>query len=244
MNVKIIGCSGGTTSQYGACASVLVRAQGLSLLLDCGGGTSLKLDEFNIGDNLDAVMISHFHFDHYSDAGILMHKRLIDWKNHPQPLMFYGLDDAHLYELRWLPFSNVTAISAKEKLRIGPFEIDCFATTHPLNALGFAIHYDGLTMVYGGDGALSDALIQSAQGCDLLICECSLYPDVDGSKPGHMNAYDFARLCELAKPQKAIATHLPIYGDHQRLLKQIRAKTTTDVALAIQGMEIEISCNY
>ena len=243
MKLTIIGCSGGTTSQYGACASYLIEADGFRLLVDCGSGSSLKLDEMGLGDTIDAVVISHFHFDHYSDAGILVHKRLINWKNHPKPLVFYGLNDPHLYELRWQPFALVREIFAKQKLVVGPFTIDCFAATHPIDALGFVISYHGSTIVYSGDGAYSDALVKASKNCDVLLCECSLYADTDGKRAGHMNAFDFAKLCELVKPQQAIATHLPIYGHHQQLLDTIRLKTTANVVLAKEKMEVELACN-
>ena len=67
----------GTSDAFGAGgrrqSAILARAPGGGVLLDCGTTTSTGLCELGISrDEIDAIVISHFHGDHYGGIPILL----------------------------------------------------------------------------------------------------------------------------------------------------------------------------
>src|SRR5262249_9337246 len=67
----------GTGDAFGAGgrrqSALLLRAQGGSGLLDCGATASRRLSQLGIArDELDAILISHFHGDHFGGIPFLL----------------------------------------------------------------------------------------------------------------------------------------------------------------------------
>ncbi|MFY9135886.1 MAG: MBL fold metallo-hydrolase, partial [Bacillota bacterium] len=67
LELTIIGNQGPYPGPGGACSGYLVRSQGATVLIDCGPGVMPRLQQHIDVSSLDAVVISHFHPDHYSD---------------------------------------------------------------------------------------------------------------------------------------------------------------------------------
>ena len=79
----------GTGDAFGAGgrrqSAMLLRAPGGSLLLDCGATTCQGLCDLDIErDEIDSIVISHFHGDHYAGIPILLLAALYeDERKHP-----------------------------------------------------------------------------------------------------------------------------------------------------------------
>src|SRR3954470_23954675 len=70
MNVKLIvvGCSPAWPNPGGAQSGYLVQAGGRRLLMDCGPGVLARLRNMNGSwPTVDAIVISHWHLDHWGD---------------------------------------------------------------------------------------------------------------------------------------------------------------------------------
>src|SRR5436309_12186295 len=63
----VLGWGGGWPGPGGAACGYLVRHDGFTLWLDAGTGTMANLQRFIALDDVDAVAISHRHFDHFLD---------------------------------------------------------------------------------------------------------------------------------------------------------------------------------
>ncbi|HVH52379.1 MAG TPA: MBL fold metallo-hydrolase, partial [Gaiellaceae bacterium] len=66
MKLTVIGCSPAWPNPAGAQSGYLVEGTG-RLLLDCGPGVLSRLRERESWPNVDAVVITHFHLDHWGD---------------------------------------------------------------------------------------------------------------------------------------------------------------------------------
>src|ERR671938_1519848 len=67
MKVTVVGCSPAWPNPGGAQSGYLVEGTG-RLLLDCGPGVLARLREDHGGwPQVDAVVITHFHLDHWGD---------------------------------------------------------------------------------------------------------------------------------------------------------------------------------
>ena len=93
MRCTVIGCWGGCCRVNEACSAYLLSCQGEHLLLDCGSGAASMLQNALPLQELHHVLLSHYHYDHCSDAGALSYGRLIQMQTGAaqQPLHFYGL---------------------------------------------------------------------------------------------------------------------------------------------------------
>jgi dihydroorotate dehydrogenase (NAD+) catalytic subunit len=67
MKLTVVGCSGSFPSADSACSSYLVEAEGYRLLLDLGNGALGELQKYSGLYDIDAVVISHLHPDHFID---------------------------------------------------------------------------------------------------------------------------------------------------------------------------------
>ena len=67
MRITVLGKSPSWEDAGGACSGYLIEDGGVSLLLDCGNGVFSKLRLFRDYTDLDAVLLSHLHADHFLD---------------------------------------------------------------------------------------------------------------------------------------------------------------------------------
>ena len=200
MELTVIGRAGGVGRVGEACSGYLVQEGQTRVLLDCGAGVASSLQRVCALESLDHVVISHWHPDHASDAGVLVHGRII------QRILGTTANTLHFYAPASTPDLERVgkagngcashAIKAGERLSIGDIDIDFMRTRHPVECLAMRLvgRHTGDVLVYTADGALTEGLVEFSQGADLLLVECSLYPPTSGEAPGHMNADDVAEL--------------------------------------------------
>ena len=68
MELTVLGCSGSYGSPAGgACSGYLVRGAGRSIVFDLGSGAFANLRKAIAAEDVDAVVISHMHPDHFLD---------------------------------------------------------------------------------------------------------------------------------------------------------------------------------
>src|SRR5215468_8099433 len=67
VQVTVLGKSPSWQDADGACSGYLVEEAGTSVLLDCGNGVFGKLRRYADYVEIDAVVISHLHADHFLD---------------------------------------------------------------------------------------------------------------------------------------------------------------------------------
>ena len=230
MELTVIGRAGGVGRVGEACSGYLVQEGQTRVLLDCGAGVASSLQRVCALEELDHVVISHWHSDHASDAGVLVHGRII------QRILGTTTNTLHFYAPASTPDLERVgkadngcashAIEAGGHLAIGGIDIDFMRTRHPVECLAMRLvgRHTGDVLVYTADGALTEGLVEFSQGADLLLAECSLYPPTSGEAPGHMNADDVAELARRVNPGTLVLTHLPFYGRREDLLECVRAR--------------------
>ena len=189
-------------------------------------------------EHLDAVVISHYHWDHIADIGCLQYANrvLLDLKKRQKPLQIYGhTQDDHFSRLTCLTYTQAQEVSATSKLEIGDFIFQFSQNVHPDPCLSMRIQNDNKIVVYIADTEWSDNLIAIARDADLLMCESSLYNEFSGKIPGHLTAGQAGDIAAAAGVEHLVLNHLPHFGDHRRLVEQARKKYNGQVELATTG---------
>ena len=71
MRLTILGCQGPYPEAGGACSAYLVEAGGKRVLMEAGSGCLARLGGMMALEALDAVVLSHLHFDHMGEMPLL-----------------------------------------------------------------------------------------------------------------------------------------------------------------------------
>lgn len=239
MKLTIVGYWGGYPAEGGATSGYLLQHNGFNLLIDCGSAVISNLQKYIRIEDLNSVIISHYHYDHVADIGPLQYACLIKSKlgQISVPLNIYGhpYDEEGIKKLEMAPYTKAVSYCGYESITVGPFIINFIKTKHPVICFGMRISAGDKDIVYTADGSLSQELIDFSRDADLLMCECNFYPGQDGSAPGHMNSTNAAITAEKAAVKKLLLTHLPHYGDHNELLADARSHFSGEVEMAKSG---------
>lgn len=76
-----------------------------------------------------------------------------------------------------------------------------------LEAFGFRVKMDGMTLAYTGDSSLCDALVPLADGADVFVAECSCWNETCG--PIHLTPNNILLLrTKISQHTKFILTHI------------------------------------
>jgi ribonuclease BN (tRNA processing enzyme) len=239
MKITVIGHWGGFPAANGATSGYLFQSKGFSLLVDCGSAVLSKLQNYLPVDQLDAVILSHYHHDHIADIGPLQYARMISFHmgktNGVLPIYGHPYDEEQVVKLTHPDHTEGRTYYPDKSVTIGPFVIDFLKTVHPVDCYAMRISDGEHTVVYTADSSFIEEFISFSENADLLISECNFYADQDGTNAGHMNSLDVGKLANSANVKHLLLTHLPHFGDLSELKKQAKTVYNGPVDLAETG---------
>ena len=238
IKLTTIGWWGAYPSAGEATSGYLLQTDDLNILIDCGSSVLSHLQDFIPLENIDAVVLSHYHWDHMADIGCLQYaaRVLMDLGQRQTPLSIYGhAEDENFSKLDYLDYSKGHRIAPADKLELGPLIFSFCPNVHPDPCYSMRIENNGRVLVYIADTGWNDRLVDIAANADLLICESSLYDEYQGRIPGHLTAGEAGKIAADAGVRKLVLTHLPHFGDHRNLLKQARDQFSGPTELATTG---------
>ncbi len=212
MQLSILGCYGPYPPAGGACSGYLLQDKGCSILLDCGNGVLSRLQNYLSFWQLDAVLLSHLHADHFSDVMIMRYGLEMAYNRglRTEPLPLYAPADP-VSEFERLPYKNaynVMSIADGEELTIGPFRILFRSGIHAVPAFSMRIEAPSATLVYSGDTEYYRGLEELAFGADLFLCEANYSEaDLDAGLPNHLSAAQAAQVAAAAGVKRLMLTH-------------------------------------
>ena len=242
MKITIIGHWGGFPKAGEATSGYLIEHDNYKLLLKCGSGVVNSLQKVTDIKYIDAALITHYHYDHCCDIGPLQYARQIKTQlgEINKPLPIYAPEGEFFKLLKWEDYTYGVSFNADSNIVLGPFEISFIKNVHPVEAYSVKIRCGDKIFSFTSDTSYFKNLTEFFDGSDLLICECSFYADMDGTKTGHLNSSQAGMLAENANVKKLILTHLPHFGDLNDLLVQAKAHYSGDTELASYLMEINL----
>ena len=227
MKLTVLGCYGPYPAAGGACSGYLLEAGDCRLLIDCGNGVLSRLQRHLKPWELEAVLLSHLHFDHCADLLVLRyaldHARARDLRRRPLPLHAPPEPSAELKRLLYKDLFDIKPLSPGEPLTLGPFNFSCIETLHSLPCLAMRIETEDGLFVYSGDTEYFDGLAEFAAGADLFLCEANLLEGEGGGIPAnHLTAAAAARLAAAAGVKRLLLTHFHPERSQALSLKEAR----------------------
>ncbi len=243
MKLTVLGARGAYPNKDEGCSGYLIQKNEYNILIDCGSGVVSTLQNYIGLRDLNEVIISHYHADHYSDISVLQHGIMIDCKVNKKNknLSIYGHQNDKVFtDLSYKNYTTGKAYQENSQLKLGPFIVSFLKTKHSIPCYAIQIICNNKKIIYTADTAYFDKLVTFSKNADLLISECSLYPGVEGQQMGHMNSTDAANLAKNANVKMLLLSHLPNYGDNKELFKDASKSYTGKINMGNSGWHIDI----
>lgn len=237
MKVTVIGYWGGYPERGEATSCYLFQEKNFSLLVDCGSGALSSLQNYIDLKSINCVVISHYHHDHIADIGVLQYYKIINAANdgYPLPIYGHGFDKEKFNTLTNKHATIGYMYNPNEVLNLGPFTIRFLKTKHPVDCFAMRIESADSTVVYTADSSYMEEFIPFSQDADLLICDCNMYENQDGTKAGHMNSKEVATIAQSSNVKQLLLSHLPHSGDTNHLLEEAKKYYNGPIQIAFSG---------
>jgi ribonuclease BN (tRNA processing enzyme) len=230
VHITVLGKSPAWQDAGGACSGYLVQEDGYALLLDCGNGVFSKLRGIRDYVDVNAVLISHLHADHFFDLVPFSYALRYAPRQQPVPVagwpgtskparpqLYAPVGAAELFRQIVGCWGNEELIEtafelheydAPDELDVGPFTVRFCEVPHymPTYAVQLACNGSG-RLTYSADCSPNDELVRFARDTDMLLIEATLpRPERTGER-GHLTPREAGEHGRRAGARRLVITH-------------------------------------
>ncbi len=209
MDITVLGCSGTYAAPGNACSGYLVRADGFSLVADLGPGSLSRLSGLAGLEQIDAVVISHCHPDHWLELPVL--------RNALRYVLGISGLDVYATNETWTQFEAICpeldsafvphVITDGDDPKIGPIDVRFARTDHPPETLSMRFDHGGQSIAYSADTGPGWSFAELGAGIDLGICDAT-YLDEERAAGMHLTAEQAGSISRSAGVRSLVLTHL------------------------------------
>ena len=264
MRLTVLGKSPSWQDAGGACSGYLVEDGDTRVLVDCGNGVFGKLRERMDYVDVDAVVISHLHADHFLDLVPYSYALTYAPRQQPVPVHTWpGTDHPARPALHVPPGARETfrqvvgawgnddlienAFDLREydpdaQLDIGPLRIRFQRVPHFTETFAMSISSTGGAgqIIYGADCRPTDDLARFAKGATLMLVEATLpRPERDGQR-GHLTSAEAGEHASAAGAGRLVLVHISDELDPEWARSQAAASFSGPVEVAREGAVFEV----
>jgi ribonuclease BN (tRNA processing enzyme) len=263
LRITVLGKSPSWQDAGGACSGYLIETEATKALLDCGNGVFGKLRERIDYTELDGVIISHLHADHFLDLVPYSYALTYAPRQQPVPVHTWeGTDQPARPRLIAPPdareiFRRVVGAWGNDDLIESAFRIeeyapgdqveigDIRASFHPVphfvETFAVRISAGGSgEVVYSADTRPGDEIVDAARGADLLIIEGTLpRPERTGIR-GHLTPEEAGEHAREAGAKRVVITHISDELGDEWARKEAERGFGGPVEIAHEGATYEV----
>ncbi len=231
MKLRVIGCAGPYPGAGRPTSCYLLEAGERKILLDMGSGSLAALTRLTDPAELDAVCISHIHWDHVCD--LMPFQYLLDRRRTRIPVLLppeiRGTDFMKLLgpalDVRFLP----------DEGSVAGVEVVTRLTRHPVPNRAMRFTCEGKVFVYTGDASEPGPLTDLCRDADLLLADGAFLEKERPAAAPHMSAAAVGEMAAACGVKRLILTHLPPHTPESALLREAQASFRSAV-LAEPGL--------
>jgi ribonuclease BN (tRNA processing enzyme) len=212
LSITVLGSDGSYPGPGGACSGYLVQGGGVNLVLDLGPGTLANLQRHIALADLDAIVLSHSHPDHWSDMSGL--RTALKYGLHREGLPVYGTAEtremAESLSTGLAPTFDWHDITDGDRFAVGDLEVLVSGTDHYVETLACRIDNagSGRSLAYSADTGPGWSFEQLGPGIDLALCESSYPTDDEAAGVLHLSARQAGAMAARAGVGRLVLTHL------------------------------------
>lgn len=248
----------------GACSGYLIEHGSTRVLLDCGNGVFGKMRQRVDYTEVDAVLISHLHADHFLDLVPFSYALTYAPKQQPVPVHTWpGTDSPARPRLIAPPgarqtFRRVVGAWGNEDLVENAFELteyapgdtvaagEITAAFHPVPhfidtfAVNLTAEGSDAKLSYSADTSPSEEIVEIARDADLIIVEATLpRPERTGER-GHLTPAEAGDHAKRAGAKRVVLTHISDELGDEWAREEAEASFGGPVEVAREFAEYEI----
>jgi ribonuclease BN (tRNA processing enzyme) len=253
IRMRVIGSSPSVQRPGRACSCYLLRTRDSSVLFDMGSGALGNLHAALDYPQLDAVIISHMHADHFLDLiplryGLKYGPLLRDGR---MPIFLPPGGESMLRQLTGAFPSEgphdfldevfeVREYDPNEALQINDLTLTFRQTRHYIDTYAIRAEHKGASVVYSSDTAPCDAVVEHAANCSLFLCEATLGLGREEGMRGHSSAEEAGEMAERAGVHRLVLTHYGSTYAPDELEEAAQSAFSGRCSMADDGIELSV----
>ena len=206
LTVNVLGCTGSYPGAGMACSGYLVRGGGTTLWLDAGSGTLANLQRHVGLADVDAVVLTHEHPDHWSEIEGFRVACLYGLGRIGVPVYApAGLRERLSGDAA--PAFDWRVVADGQEATAGALALRFSRTDHPPETLAVRIDGEGRSLAYSADTGPGWSFSALGTGIDTGLCEAT-YVEATRSVPIHLSAAEAGAMAREAGVGRLLLTHL------------------------------------
>lgn len=205
MTLTVLGCDGSWPGPGGAGSGYLVRAGGTTLVVDLGPGAFATLQTVADPADVDAVVVTHHHTDHWSDLWALDTRARCVPAGRPVPVYAPAEVQARA-SVSATPMLDWRVVADGAAVEIGDLSVAFHRTDHAGETLAVRIDGEGRALGYSADTGPAWDLTALGMGLDLLLCEATYTAEHEG-EARHLSARQAGERARQAGARRLVLTH-------------------------------------
>lgn len=236
--LTVLGCSGSYPGPGGACSGYLVDDGTTRVWVDAGSGTLANLQRHLPLTELDAVVLSHEHPDHWSDIeGWHIALRHALGRTGFPVYAPAGLR-ARTYQ-DTAPYLAWRDVTDGDTVPVGSMTFTFSRTDHGPETLAMRVDAGGRSLGYSADTGPAWSLESLGAGLDLALCEATIPAEQEGTMQ-HLSAREAGASARAAGAGRLVLTHLWASVDPERA----RAEASAAFGGAIEAEVATVGARY
>jgi ribonuclease BN (tRNA processing enzyme) len=264
MRLTVLGKSPAWQDAGGACSGYLLEEDGTAIVIDCGNGVFGKLRQRMDYVDVDAVVLSHLHADHFLDLVPFAYALTYAPRQQPVPVdRWPGTDCPACPDLYAPPGARETfrrvvgawgnddliekafalhEYDPSDELEIGPVRIRFQPVPHFTETFAMDISSQNGSgrIVYGADCSPTEALTEFASDADLILVEATLpRPERTGVR-GHLTAGEAGAHARAAGAKQLVLVHISDELDAGAAKRAAEEAFDGPVLVAVEGAVYDV----
>lgn len=233
MKVTFLGTGVSVPFEGRAQSSILIESD-VKVLVDCGIGTLLRLEQLQISPKeIDTIIITHHHLDHNGDLLNILKAR---WLMNAGKIEIYGPEgtrsfmEAMLNAFPYLRGKLSFRVHEEKRFKIGDLRVESIPTIHSIESRGYVIN----DVAISGDTRAFREFVSTE--CSVMIHELSL--PFNYNADFHTTPENLKEHLNFMKAERLYLTHLyPMtHAVKEKILEFLEVKA--EIARDLESFEL------
>lgn len=209
LTLTILGCSGTYAAPDNACSGYLLDDGSTRLWIDVGPGTLANVQRFLGPAEVDAVLVTHNHPDHWLDLPVL--RNALRYYLNREHMAVYAPSEVLELAVPVIgeiePTFSWQTVADGDELVIGDMVVRLARTDHPVETMAVGVTAGGRTFAYSSDTGPRFSLAPLGSEFDAVLVEATLTTEEPDHV--HLTARQAGALATEAGARRLLLTHIP-----------------------------------